>query len=177
MTICFRLCQAIVIFDQIHLPLQAGSDRILKRMNRSYTSTEFLNLVDKIREYMPNCSLTTDIIGVSEKPRKNFLRHYLLLKRLSLTLHICSNILRPGTKAAQYDEQISESIKQDRLERLIDLQLQNTLYQNKKLIGKTVKVLVEKVSKKSKYQWSEGLKAAFGLSLIKPMKKLVKSLM
>ena len=84
---------------------------------------------------------------------------------------------RPGTKAAQYDEQISESIKQDRLERLIDLQLQNTLYQNKKLVGKTVKVLVEKVSKKSKYQWSEGLKAAFGLSLIKPMKKLVKSLM
>ena len=50
------------ICNQIHLPLQAGSDRILKRMNRTYTSKEFLNLVDKIRQYLPNCALTTDII-------------------------------------------------------------------------------------------------------------------
>ena len=144
------------ICDQIHLPLQAGSDRILKRMNRSYTSTEFLNLVDKIREYMPNCSLTTDIIvGFPGETEEEFLETLSIVEKVKFNFaYMFKYSSRPGTKAAQYDEQISESIKQDRLERLIDLQLQNTLYQNKKLVGKTVKVLVEKVSKKSKYQWS-----------------------
>jgi len=61
---------------------------------------------------------------------------------------------RPGTKAAEYTDQISEEIKQKRLEELIDLQLKNTLYQNKSLIGKTVQVLIEKESKKSKNQWA-----------------------
>ena len=144
------------ICDQIHLPLQAGSDRILKRMNRSYTSTEFLNLVNKIREYMPNCSLTTDIIvGFPGETEEEFLETLSIVEKVKFNFaYMFKYSSRPGTKAAQYDEQISESIKQDRLERLIDLQLQNTLYQNKKLVGKTVKVLVEKVSKKSKYQWS-----------------------
>ena len=50
------------ICNHVHLPLQAGNDRILKRMNRSYTSSEFLKLVDKIRQYMPDCSITTDMI-------------------------------------------------------------------------------------------------------------------
>ena len=50
------------ICNYIHLPLQSGSDRILKRMNRTYTSKEFLSLVDLIKKYMPNCSISTDII-------------------------------------------------------------------------------------------------------------------
>ena len=61
---------------------------------------------------------------------------------------------RPGTKASNYDSQISEEIKQNRLERLIEAQLKNTLYQNKRHIGKNVKLLIEKESKKSKYQWA-----------------------
>ena len=61
---------------------------------------------------------------------------------------------RPGTKASQYDDQISEDVKQKRLERLIDLQLKNTLLQNRSYIYKTIRVLVEKESKKSNSQWS-----------------------
>ena len=61
---------------------------------------------------------------------------------------------RPGTKASEYTDQLAEEVKQNRLERLIEIQLQNTLMQNKKLVGETVKVLIEKESKKSKNQWA-----------------------
>ena len=144
------------ICNQIHLPLQAGSDRILKRMNRTYTSTEFLNLVDKIRQYIPNCALTTDIIvGFPGETEDEFLETLSVAEKVEFnSAYMFKYSSRPGTKASQYDEQITEDEKQDRLERLIDLQLNKTLIQNKKHIGKIFKVLVEKVSKKSNDQWS-----------------------
>ena len=144
------------ICNQVHLPLQAGSDRILKRMNRSYTSSEFLALVDKIKSYMPDCSITTDIIvGFPGETEEEFLETLAIVKKVRFNFaYMFKYSSRPGTKASQYDEQISEKIKQERLERLIDIQLENTLLQNKSLINKTVSVLVEKVSKKSDSQWS-----------------------
>ena len=144
------------ICNQVHLPLQAGSDRILKRMNRSYTSAEFLALAEKIREYMPDCTLTTDVIvGFPGETEDEFLETLSVIEKVKFNFaYMFKYSSRPGTKASQYDDQIEEDIKQDRLERLIRLQLKNTLIQNKSLIGKTVRVLVEKVSKKSKEQWS-----------------------
>ena len=144
------------ICNQIHLPLQAGSDRILKRMNRTYTSKEFLNLVDKIRQYIPNCALTTDIIvGFPGETEDEFLETLSVADKVEFnSAYMFKYSSRPGTKASQYDEQITEDEKQDRLERLIDLQLNKTLMQNKKHVGKISKVLVEKVSKKSNDQWS-----------------------
>ena len=144
------------ICNQVHLPLQAGSDRILKRMNRSYTSADFLALAEKIRAYMPDCTLTTDVIvGFPGETEDEFLETLSVIDKIKFNFaYMFKYSSRPGTKASQYDEQIEEDAKQDRLERLIELQLKNTLIQNRSLIGKTVKVLVEKVSKKSKDQWS-----------------------
>ena len=144
------------ICNHVHLPLQSGNDRILNRMNRSYSSSDFLSLSKKIREYMPGCSITTDIIvgfpGETEEEFEDTLNmarevgfHFAFMFKYSS---------RPGTKAAEYTDQISEEVKQNRLERLIAFQLRSTLNQNQGLVGKTLRVLIEKESKKSKDQWA-----------------------
>ena len=144
------------ICNHIHLPLQAGSDRILKRMNRTYTRQEFLDLVDKIKTYMPDCSISTDIIvGFPGETESEYSETLDMVKKV----HFDSSFMfkyssRPGTKAAEYTDQISEQDKQNRLERLITLQHKNTLSANLKRVGKTLSVMVEKVSKKSDSQWA-----------------------
>ena len=144
------------ICNHVHLPLQSGNDRILKRMNRSYTSNEFLILADKIKEYMPGCSITTDVIvGFPGETEEEFEDTLNVAKKVGFNFAFMFKYSsRPGTKASGYTDQIPEEIKQNRLERLIDVQLDNTLKQNKALVGKTIKVLVEKESKKSKEQWA-----------------------
>ena len=144
------------ICNYVHLPLQAGSDRILNRMNRTYTRMEFLNLVDSIRDYIPDCSISTDIIvGFPGETKAEY----------EETLEVMNQVIfgrafmfkyssRPGTKAAEYSDQIDEDIKQGRLARLIDLQQTHTLQANQRRIGKVLKVMVEKESKKSPLQWS-----------------------
>ncbi len=150
------MCDHENICNYIHLPLQAGSDRILKRMNRTYTQKEFLDLVDTIRRYIPDCSISTDIIvGFPGETNVEF----------EATLEVMSKVIfdrsfmfkyssRPGTKAAEYTDQIDEEIKQERLERLIALQQVHTLKANQRHIGKVLKVMVEKESKKSPTQWT-----------------------
>ena len=144
------------ICNYIHLPLQAGSDRILKRMNRTYTQQEFLDLVDKIKLYIPNCSISTDIIvGFPGETEDEFLETLDVVKKV----HFDSSFMfkyssRPGTKAAEYTDKVSEEEKQHRLECLIKLQRENTLSANLKHVGKTLSVMVEKVSKRSDSQWA-----------------------
>ena len=105
------------ICNYIHLPLQSGSDNILKKMNRTYTRDEFLLLVDKIKKILPNCSLSTDIIvgfpGESEEDFQNTLD---LMDKVNFSsAFMFKYSSRPGTKAAEYDNQIEESVKQDRI--------------------------------------------------------------
>ncbi len=144
------------ICNHIHLPLQAGSDRILKRMNRTYTQKQFLELVGKIRTFLPDCSLTTDIIvgfpGETEEEFQETLRVVETVGFDSAFMFKYSS--RPGTKAAEYTDQVPEEVMQDRLVRLIDLQKKLTLHANRRHIGKTLKVIVEKESKKSSEQWA-----------------------
>ena len=144
------------ICNHVHLPLQSGNDRILNRMNRSYTSNDFLSLSDKIREYMPGCSITTDVIvGFPGETEEEFEDTLNVARKVGFNFAFMFKYSsRPGTKASEYTDQIPEAIKQNRLERLIDVQLKNTLKQNQNLIGETIKVLVEKESKKSKDQWA-----------------------
>jgi tRNA-2-methylthio-N6-dimethylallyladenosine synthase len=144
------------ICNSIHFPLQAGSDRILKRMNRTYTKKHFLKYSNMIRDIIPNVGISTDIIvGFPGETEDDFLETLDVMEQVkfdsAFTFKYSS---RPYTKAIEYDNHIEDDIKQDRLERLIDLQKDHTLLRNKELVGKTVKVLVEKESKKSSDYWS-----------------------
>ena len=144
------------ICNYIHLPLQSGSDKILSRMNRTYTQKNFLDLVDKIRSYMPDCALSTDIIvGFPGESDSDFDDTMSVVNSVNFNFSFMFKYSsRPGTKAAEYDSQINESIKQLRLEKLISRQREITLELNRNLIGKDLQVIVEKESKKSKQQWS-----------------------
>ena len=144
------------ICNYIHLPLQSGSDRILKRMNRTYNQNEFLELCDKIKTYMPNCTLSTDIIvGFPGETEEEFEDTLEVVKKVQFNSSFMFKYSsRPGTKASQYSDQIPEDIKQKRLEKLIKLQKQITRDVNSRLIGQELQVVVEKESKKSTDQWA-----------------------
>ena len=144
------------ICNYIHLPLQSGSDRILRRMNRTYNRIEFLELCDKIKKYMPDCSLSTDIIvGFPGETEQEFEDTLDVVRKVEFSSSFMFKYSsRPGTKAAQYSDQIAEDVKQRRLEELIKLQKSITQNVNSRLIGKELQVIVEKESKKSKQQWA-----------------------
>ena len=144
------------ICNNIHLPLQSGSTKILKTMNRTYTKEEFLNLVKVIKEYLPNCSISTDIIvGFPGEDDFDFNETLDVVKQVGFDFsYMFKYSSRPGTKAAQLTNQIDEDVKQKRLEKLIRLQNSIRLKVNKSKIGKIEKVLIEKNSKKSDLFWS-----------------------
>ena len=144
------------ICNSVHLPLQAGADRILKRMNRTYTQAQFLALSEQIRNILPGCGISTDIIaGFPGETEEEFGETLAVMEKVkfdsAFTFKYSS---RPGTKAAEYSDQIPEKVKKDRLAKLVDLQYKHTLFRNRKEIGKKVKVLVEKESKKSSNEWA-----------------------
>ena len=140
----------------IHLPVQAGSDRILKRMNRTYSQAEFLALVSRIRQLLPGCGLTTDIIvGFPGETRDDFEETLKVMEKIKFDSAFTFKYSpRPGTKATEYSDHVSESEKQARLEALITVQKRHMLFLNKREIGEVVKVLVEKESKKSSEMWA-----------------------
>ena len=144
------------ICNSIHFPIQSGSDRILKRMNRTYTKDHFLRQVDMMREKIPHIGISTDIIvGFPGETEADFQETLDVMKIVrfdsAFTFKYSS---RPFTKAIEYQDQISEKIKQDRLERLIQLQKEYSLANNKKIIGSVQSVLIEKESKKSSTHWA-----------------------
>ena len=144
------------ICNYIHLPLQSGSDYILKRMNRTYTRDQFLLLANKIRTILPGVGISTDIIvGFPGENKSDFKDTLDLMREIKFdSAFMFKYSKRRGTKAVEYDDQISEEVKKERLNEVINLQKEHTLYHNKKMIGKIEKVLVEKISKKSVYQWA-----------------------
>ena len=144
------------ICNAVHFPLQAGSSRILKRMNRTYTKSHFIERAHRIRKILPNCGLSTDII-VGFPGETNY--------EFEETLHVMNEIKfdsaftfkyspRLGTKAYEYSDQISEVDKQKRLDKVIKLQKKHTIMRNKEMIGNIERVLVEKNSKRSINQWA-----------------------
>ncbi len=144
------------ICNQIHLPLQAGSSRILKRMNRTYTKEQFLDLVKIIRKYIPDCGITTDIIvGFPGETDEEFQETLEVVSKVKFdTAFMFKYSSRPGTKASHYTDQIDEDVKQKRLQTLIEFQQSISLLNNRKKIGQNLKVLIEKNSKKSANQWA-----------------------
>jgi len=144
------------ICNYIHLPLQAGSNKILKRMNRTYTRENFIELVETIRKIIPNVGLSTDIIvGFPGETEQNFNDTLDLMQEVKFdSAFNFKYSSRPGTKASEYEDQVDEKEKQLRLQKVIDLQKKHTLELNKKLVGTIQKVLIEKESKLSSDQWA-----------------------
>ena len=139
------------IMPYIHLPLQSGSDRILKLMGRRYTKESYLNLFDKIKKTVPNVAITTDIIvgfpGETEEDFKDTLEIVDKCKYDSAFTFIFSP--REGTPAAKMKDDISLKVKEDRLHRLNELVNKYAYEANLKYLGKVVPVLLENVSEKN----------------------------
>jgi len=144
------------ICSSIHFPLQAGSDKILKRMNRTYSRKHFLKYAKLIRNIIPGVGISTDIIvGFPGETEEDFLETLDVMEQVkfdsAFTFKYSS---RPYTKAIEYGDHIGEDVKQNRLERLIKLQKEHTLYRNREMVGQITDVLVEKESKRSADYWS-----------------------
>ncbi len=137
--------------NHIHLPLQSGSTKILKAMNRNYSQEHFLSLVKKIREYVPNMSITTDmIVGFPGETREDFEETIYVMNKVKFdTSFMFKYSPRPYSRAYKMDDDVSEYEKSERLTEMIDLQKEHTLLRNKEMIGKEVEVIVEGYSKKS----------------------------
>ena len=152
----FVMRDKLNICNSVHLPLQAGSDRILKRMNRTYTKSEFISLAKRIRNVLPGCSLSTDIIaGFPGETDKDFEETLDVMEQIKFdSAFTFKYSQRPGTKATEYGGHVHKKVKDKRLQELINAQQRHTLKRNQQAIGKRVKVLVEKNSKKSKKHWA-----------------------
>ena len=144
------------ICNYVHLPLQSGSDRILKRMNRTYSRDHFLQLAHRIREILPGVGISTDIIvGFPGETEFEFSDTLTVMEEVKFDSAFNFKYSpRPGTKASEYDDPIPEDIKQQRLEQIIDLQKRHTLERNLDLVGTIQTVLIEKESKMSSHQWA-----------------------
>ena len=140
------------IMPYIHLPLQSGSDKILKLMGRRYTQEEYITLFNKIKERIPNCSITTDIIvGFPNETEEDFeetIKVVNTCKYDSAFTFIFSP--REGTPAAKMKDSITLEEKEKRLQKLNKLINKYSLEANKRYINKTVPVLIEGISEKDK---------------------------
>jgi len=138
------------VCNQLHLPLQSGSSRVLKRMRRTYDSERYLELVARVREAMPDIALTTDIIvgfpGETEEDFQETLRVYDEAAFDHAYTFIYS--ARNGTEAAGFDEQLPDDLKHERLGRLVDLVQDHAARRNTALIGSIQEVLSEGPSRK-----------------------------
>lgn len=135
-----------IIVDHLHIPLQAGSDEILKLMNRKYDTNYFFNKIEEIRKIRPMISITTDVIvGFPYETNELFSDTCNFIKKVGFTkLHVFPYSIRKGTKASLMDHQIDERIKKERVNELIKISnLLESEYLDR-FIGSVVEVLIEK---------------------------------
>ncbi len=148
-----RLLHAVAenpkVCKHIHLPLQAGNDRILELMNRTYTQAEFMRLVDEIRTHCPDVALTTDVIvGFPTETDEEFEDTYRVMQEVEFdSAFIFKYSERPGTIAARkYPDDVPEEKKTERIVRLNELQKEISLKKNRAHIGEVHRVLIEQES-------------------------------
>ena len=137
------------ICNNIHLPIQAGSNSVLKNMNRRYTREHYLGLIDMIRRYLPDCGITTDImVGFPYETEEDFLDTMDIVEKVRFsTAFTFIYSVRKGTKAAEMP-QIPYEIKQNRIKRLIARQNEITEEISKDYVGNVYEILVEGMQKK-----------------------------
>ena len=145
------------ICKYIHLPVQSGSNAVLKKMNRQHTREEYFELIDSIREIIPNCGISHDMIagfpGETEADHQDTLDLMDYVKYDFGFMFAYSE--RPGTLAARkIEDDVPESVKKRRLNEIIQKQQVHSLHRTQEFLGKTVCVLIEKTSKRSNTHWS-----------------------
>lgn len=141
--------------EHIHLPLQSGSDRILEKMNRGYTSLNYLKLVERIKERIKDVSLSTDlIVGFPTETGKDFEKTLDMMREVKFdSAFMFRYSVREETKAATFVDDVPEEEKLDRLYAMIQLQKEISHSKNQKLLGKTLQVLVDERSKRDESKW------------------------
>ena len=145
------------ICNYIHLPIQSGSNRILKKMNRLHTREEYLDLIIKIRKIIPNCGISHDMItGFPSETERDHQDTLSLMEEVKYDFgYMFAYSERPGTYAARhFKDDISPELKQRRLEEIITLQQKHSFERNKRFLDNECSVLIDKSSKKSNEYWS-----------------------
>ncbi len=143
---CFK--EIDILCPQFHLPVQAGSDRILKKMNRKYNSLGYLTLVDTLRKYCPEIAITTDIIvGFPGETDEDFEKTMKLLETVKYHGSFSFKYSdRPGTMANNFENKVDEQVKSQRLTRFQKRQDEISLERNQEYIGLTKEILLERIS-------------------------------
>ncbi|MFB0519469.1 MAG: tRNA (N6-isopentenyl adenosine(37)-C2)-methylthiotransferase MiaB [Acidobacteriota bacterium] len=153
----YRLVEVIrdysKICNHVHLPVQSGSTRILKLMNRKYSRDEYMEKIEWLKREIPEISISTDIIvGFSEESEDDFQQTIRLVKEVEFDgIYSFKYSPRPLTRAYQYPDTVPEEVKGRRLTELQALQKQIQLTKNQSLVGKVVEILVDNVSKKDSH--------------------------
>src|SRR5690606_4190392 len=144
------------ICNYIHLPVQSGSDRILKKMNRLHTREQYLELIKNILEIIPDCAISQDMIsGFPSETEEDHQQTLSLMTAVKYDFgYMYSYSERPGTAAAKnLADDVPEAVKKRRLTEIIALQRKHGHYRSKQQVGRTVEVLIEGTSKKSDLDW------------------------
>jgi len=145
------------ICDYIHLPVQSGSTRILKEMNRQHTREEYMELIDNIREILPECSISQDIItGFPTETEEDHQDTMSLMKYVKYDYgYMFAYSERPGTLAEKkLEDDVPEEVKKRRLAEIVALQRDHCAFRTEAFVGNTFEVLIEKESKKSDQHWA-----------------------
>lgn len=145
------------ICNYIHLPVQSGSNAVLKAMNRQHTREKYMELIDDIKRIVPGCGISQDMIAgfpnETEADHKDTLSLMEYVKYDFGFMFMYSE--RPGTPAAKkLEDNIPPEVKKRRLQEIVAIQQSHGRFNNERYVGKTVEVLIEKESKKSNAQWS-----------------------
>ncbi|MGO3707420.1 MAG: tRNA (N6-isopentenyl adenosine(37)-C2)-methylthiotransferase MiaB [Mesonia hippocampi] len=145
------------ICKYIHLPVQSGSDRILKKMNRLHTRQEYFELIDNIKKIIPDCAISQDMIaGFPTETEEDHQDTLSLMEYVKYDFgFMFAYSERPGTMAGRkFENDVLEADKKRRLQEIIQLQQKHSLYRTEQQVGKTQEILIEKESKKSDQHWS-----------------------
>ncbi|SFQ33651.1 tRNA-2-methylthio-N6-dimethylallyladenosine synthase [Amycolatopsis arida] len=132
------------VCHQLHMPLQSGSDRVLKRMRRSYRASRFLSILDKVRAAMPDAAITTDIIvGFPGETEEDFQATLDVVRQARFSgAFTFQYSKRPGTPAAEMPDQVPKEVVRERYDRLVALQDEIAWAENRTRVGRTVELLV-----------------------------------
>ena len=145
------------VCNYIHLPVQSGSTRILKEMNRQHTREEYMALIDKVKAIIPDCAISQDMIaGFPTETEQDHNDTLTLMEYVRYDFgYMFAYSERPGTLAARkMVDDVPEEVKKRRLQEVVDLQQEISLERTARFVGQVVEVLIEKSSKKSDAHWS-----------------------